>query len=673
MLLHGQAVPGDDLASFADRVLALASDSWPRAAALLPEGPAAEGLGRSWWQLPPNVDFENVGDWQPPDALIWRVVGTVKEALARCPRQPLLVLGGFSMGSVVATHALAALGSEGVGAAGLVVLSGLLDLVALGVATDYMPVNLKGDLRVFVSHGSGDQVIPQSVAQAAVSEVHEVADISARGVLVETHFHDGGHEIGDGTIQGVSRWLQAIAPVKPSASTAIRRDEKDTGSQRKRAGFSAMLAQHKPTSNATMDSVKIEEVDDEVEIQPSFQAGDVVQLRNLDSYPELNGARAELTFWDGNSRRWLVEVESGERVFAGSENLARCASAEDRRCEAKDDDQLSLTMAQLEEIRSIEIEDIYDHADLLRHIWGQPRVEIPAGSEHAELGGVPCAIFGRQPAVSRGTPTVLLFRGHTGAPGATFEQVAHSYVACLGAQVIVPFCTPKLSTCFASARAVAAALLKVFGPTPLLLHGANTGSVLAIQMAGELSSRGALPRAWLLVLDNAPPALSWIPGAQGMLGCMSGDPLQQQARLRFARCPVVLVRGFEGKLPDAAGSREPMDMLASCCVAPATRLARASVLAEDGSLCEEVRSAAVQAMECAEANGHRWVVEVACLAREDAGLKSAEVGRLQPGAVLEVLEQRGTRLLVQRLKGEGPSRGWISFSVSGRVTLRPED
>merc|ERR1712216_309573 len=58
-----------------------------------------------------------------------------------------------------------------------------------------------------------------------------------------------------------------------------------------------------------------------------------------------------------------------------------------------------------------------------------------------------------------------------------------------------------------------------------------------------------------------------------------------------------------------------------------------------------------------------------CLVRMREDLKSAEVGRLQEGAVVKCLDQSGARLRFQKVSGEGPTGGWLSVVVGGKQTL----
>eukprot|EP00418_Pyrodinium_bahamense_P002404 CAMPEP_0179010518 /NCGR_PEP_ID=MMETSP0796-20121207/156_1 /TAXON_ID=73915 /ORGANISM="Pyrodinium bahamense, Strain pbaha01" /LENGTH=699 /DNA_ID=CAMNT_0020705801 /DNA_START=117 /DNA_END=2213 /DNA_ORIENTATION=+ len=678
VLLHGHGVRGDDLVGFIDDLLVQISGGFPNTAALLPEGPLVSGLGRGWWDMSEDMNIREASAWSPPKDLVWQLVCMVKAALALCPTQPMLVLGGFSAGAAVATHGVAALRLEGVETIGLAVLSGPVDAVTACASADYMSAKVANKFFVFMAHGREDQVIPEAAVREAISWIEGAGEASARGISLDTHFHDGGHEVGNGTLEAMSTWLQAVVGTA-QRQTVVDHDlpwqSARAPTLRKRQTFGTILAEHRACGSrsdlaAGAESLAVDRsgqdlsccksvvVDDKSMSSSPLLVGDIVRLRGAKDFPHLEGARAVLKNWDSLLQQWDVEVVSTqERTFVVPANLERLTPEEERKV-VSSSAWRPVTERELSALRDTEIETVYDHPQLLGYVWGKTVVTMPQGCEYAQLGGVPCALFGRNATGAAGTPIVLFFKGHSEAC-ALLEAMVDAYVKGLGAQVVVPFCSPKLSRCFASARAVATALPRVFGPGPLLVHGDNTGSILAIQIAAELSHPGMLPRVWLLVLENAPPSLNWVPGVQGMLGCMSGDPLTLQSRLRLVRCPVVLVRGFEGSLPGAAGQKEPMDILAAACDTPATALRAASVLDEGGGLCAEVQAAAVQALAQAGLASRRWVVESAsCLVREGAGLKSPELGRLQAGALLEQLEQQGMRLRVRRLEGEGPAEGW---------------
>mmetsp|Transcript_84725 Transcript_84725/g.220612 ORF Transcript_84725/g.220612 Transcript_84725/m.220612 type:complete len:621 (+) Transcript_84725:112-1974(+) len=60
-----------------------------------------------------------------------------------------------------------------------------------------------------------------------------------------------------------------------------------------------------------------------------------------------------------------------------------------------------------------------------------------------------------------------------------------------------------------------------------------------------------------------------------------------------------------------------------------------------------------------------YVKGSSCLARAGEKLKSDEVGRFREYAFVELLEQKGSRLHVKRIKGVGPDEGWVSTEVKG--------
>lgn len=72
--------------------------------------------------------------------------------------------------------------------------------------------------------------------------------------------------------------------------------------------------------------------------------------------------------------------------------------------------------------------------------------------------------------------------------------------------------------------------------------------------------------------------------------------------------------------------------------------------------------------------GARWQVvgggEKGIVVRREAALNSAEMPRLAKGAVIEEIEKKGDRLHYQKLDGDGPDYGWVSFTFKGTPLLQ---
>ncbi|CAJ1367454.1 unnamed protein product [Effrenium voratum] len=54
------------------------------------------------------------------------------------------------------------------------------------------------------------------------------------------------------------------------------------------------------------------------------------------------------------------------------------------------------------------------------------------------------------------------------------------------------------------------------------------------------------------------------------------------------------------------------------------------------------------------------------IVRQSESLKSAELGRVSTGAVVEEVARVGERLCYRLEQGSGPTKGWVSIRVSGR-------
>ncbi len=107
-------------------------------------------------------------------------------------RHPKLIVGGFSQGSMLATH-VALRGNVSVEA--LIILSGNL------VAETKMPTNAKG-IPFYQSHGTSDPVLSFSGAQELERKLQQL------GLKGKLESFSGGHEIPASVIKGVKSFLQ---------------------------------------------------------------------------------------------------------------------------------------------------------------------------------------------------------------------------------------------------------------------------------------------------------------------------------------------------------------------------------------------------------------------------------------------------------------------------------
>lgn len=142
----------------------------------------------------------------------------VKKVLAESGRSPQkLVLGGFSQGAVLATHCLQALRFQGINAAALLVMSGILDAGLLRQAAN-LRLSARAEIAVFLSHGEDDDTIPEVLVHRAIATFRSLEGTTACRLTLETHFHEGLHEIGDGSLESAASWLVNISSRLPDAS-----------------------------------------------------------------------------------------------------------------------------------------------------------------------------------------------------------------------------------------------------------------------------------------------------------------------------------------------------------------------------------------------------------------------------------------------------------------------
>jgi phospholipase/carboxylesterase len=106
------------------------------------------------------------------------------------------VLGGFSMGTAM-SYALG-LGRDRPAPRGILAFSGFVPTVE-GWEPD---LEARRDMRVFMAHGSRDEVIDVEFARGAKRQ------LEAAGLLVDYHESEGGHHIDPRQIPEASAWLQ---------------------------------------------------------------------------------------------------------------------------------------------------------------------------------------------------------------------------------------------------------------------------------------------------------------------------------------------------------------------------------------------------------------------------------------------------------------------------------
>ncbi len=204
VLLHGFGADFNDLVSLAQMVKSPAAIRWyflnaPHSVALGPHM-----TGRAWFPLrmaeleEQGFDYEN----RSPEGMaaatsrVLESLNLIRESNGLNWDQ--LAIGGFSQGSMIASHVAAAV-PESIG--GLIIFSGaLVDRETLAKE----PVRLNSAVRFFQSHGRQDPLLEFAGAERLEATLHS---LGAQGVLIEFR---GGHEIPATVLSDWSSWLRGL-------------------------------------------------------------------------------------------------------------------------------------------------------------------------------------------------------------------------------------------------------------------------------------------------------------------------------------------------------------------------------------------------------------------------------------------------------------------------------
>ena len=194
VLLHGYASGPEHLVGMAER-----TDLPSGTHFVFPRGPRpVEGVdGSAWWPLP--RDLSTLRDRRVPemDDARARVIALLDHLRTRYPTRPL-VLGGFSQGAMVSLDVAL---HDRRPIAGLALMSGtVVDEAATGALLD-----TRRGQRVYVSHGTRDDVLPYDDDARLVSEMRE------HGLDVEFSTFDGGHVMTDQIATDVAALIRRCA------------------------------------------------------------------------------------------------------------------------------------------------------------------------------------------------------------------------------------------------------------------------------------------------------------------------------------------------------------------------------------------------------------------------------------------------------------------------------
>jgi phospholipase/carboxylesterase len=191
ILHHGRGSDENDLLTLGDaldpaRRLHVVT---PRAPVQLPGSPGYH------WYLVPRVGYPDPASF---DAARYELGELHDELWQRTGLTPeRTVLGGFSMGAVMSY--VMGFSAERPAPAGIMAFSGFIATVE-----HWQPdlANRKS-VRVFIAHGTRDQVIGVEFARVAAERLREA------GLPVEYHESEAGHHIDPREIPSAGAWLQA--------------------------------------------------------------------------------------------------------------------------------------------------------------------------------------------------------------------------------------------------------------------------------------------------------------------------------------------------------------------------------------------------------------------------------------------------------------------------------
>jgi phospholipase/carboxylesterase len=210
VFLHGYGASASDLFPLAQE-LAWSGDEtfyFPDAPLEIPLGPHM--VGRAWFPIPlrdlqDGVDFSNV---TPPG--LEKAASALTTYLKSLPHEKLII-GGFSQGAMLATHAVLSNLDRFLG---LMILSGTL--VHAGVWKKLLAAHPNVDSAsgrhkpkvFFQSHGEADQVLHFAGAQ----KLNEL--LTAGGWEGDLRAFRGGHEIPMGVIRDLKSYLRNLVSTK---------------------------------------------------------------------------------------------------------------------------------------------------------------------------------------------------------------------------------------------------------------------------------------------------------------------------------------------------------------------------------------------------------------------------------------------------------------------------
>jgi phospholipase/carboxylesterase len=198
ILHHGRGADEADLLTLADvldpeRRLHVVT---PRAPLSLPGSPGYH------WYLVPRVGYPDPETFDAARRALAELHDELWQRTGLTPQQT--VLGGFSMGTVMSY--VLGFDAERPAPRGILAFSGFIPTVE-----GWEPqLAQRSSVRVFVAHGTQDQVIPVEFAREAASRLRDA------GLQVDYHESAAGHHIDPREIPHAATWLRATFEPHPA-------------------------------------------------------------------------------------------------------------------------------------------------------------------------------------------------------------------------------------------------------------------------------------------------------------------------------------------------------------------------------------------------------------------------------------------------------------------------
>jgi phospholipase/carboxylesterase len=193
ILHHGRGADEGDLLTLADVL-----DPERRLHVVTPRAPLTLASSPGYhWYLVPRVGYPDPETFDAARRALAELHDELWQRTGLTPQQT--VLGGFSMGTVMSY--VLGFDAERPAPRGILAFSGFIPTVE-----GWEPqLAQRSSVRVFIAHGTQDQVIPVEFAREAASRLRDA------GLQVDYHESQAGHHIDPREIPHAATWLRATS------------------------------------------------------------------------------------------------------------------------------------------------------------------------------------------------------------------------------------------------------------------------------------------------------------------------------------------------------------------------------------------------------------------------------------------------------------------------------